>query len=384
MQVANVLLLTAQEDVALRVRAVIESGRTGANLIVCKTVAELKSRLKKAGDGDAGAVALVDIDEDIRQTLHALGKIGSAFPHTRFVVLSGQFSENLVLQAMQVGARHFLRKKALESELPPVLERLISFKPSPSMQMGEVIAVFSCGGGCGATTVAVNLANELRLADAKRTLLVDLDEYYGGVAAHLGLKGDYGVAHVLGREGTIDKDLIETSMTTAGEGLDVLLSPAVAQADSADAMDYGNLLKVLDACRESHDYVIVDAPRLREQAMADLVSVCRVAVVVFQLTVRDVSIAKSRVEFLSECGMARDRILPLANRVRKRGPLLRLEDSQQVIGVKQLYCVRNSWRTAVRCLSRGQPLAQDARRSGLRRDYRKITKKIQQWMAGGE
>jgi hypothetical protein len=118
--------------------------------------------------------------------------------------------------------------------------------------------------------------------------------------------------------------------------------------------------------------------------MADLASVCHLALVVFQLTVRDVSIAKSRVEFLSESGMARDRILPLANRVRKRGPLLRLEDSQQVIGVKQLYCVRNSWRTAVRCLSHGQPLAQDAKRSGLRRDYRKITKRIQQWMTSGE
>jgi pilus assembly protein CpaE len=383
MKPADVLLLTAQEDVAIRVRAVIESGRTGADLVVCTTIAELKSRLKKTGDGQTGAVALVDIDEDVRQTLYALGKIGSAFPHTRFVVFSERFSEDLVLQAMQVGARHFLRKKTIETELPAVLDRLISVKAETAVQAGDVIAVFSCGGGCGATTAAVNLACELHLADAKRTLIVDLDEHYGGVATHLGLKGDYGVAHVLGRTGMIDRDLIETSVTTAAEGLEVLLSPAVAKADSAEAMDYGNLLKVVDACRESHEYVIVDAPRLREQAMADLASVCGLAVVVFQLTVRDVAMAKSRVDFLTECGVARNHILPLANRVRKRGPLLRLEDSEQVIGMKPFHCVRNSWRTAVRCLSHGQPLAQGAKRSGLRRDYRKIIKKIHQRMTAG-
>ncbi len=67
---------------------------------------------------------------------------------------------------MQAGARHFLRKSAIQTELDPVLEHLLSHGPQESTRLGVVLSVFSCSGGCGATTVAINLANELRLARA--------------------------------------------------------------------------------------------------------------------------------------------------------------------------------------------------------------------------
>ena len=42
---------------------------------------------------------------------------------------------------------------------------------------------------------------------------------------------NYGVAHMLNREDAVDRHLVESSVIEYSEGLDVLLSPAVAEAD---------------------------------------------------------------------------------------------------------------------------------------------------------
>jgi Flp pilus assembly CpaE family ATPase len=384
MKSLEVLVLTGAGETATAVQAVLNSCRLEGSVTVCRNALEFKTRMGKHLNGQASRVAVVDIDQNPTEHLFELSRAVTADPKTRFIVVSEKFSEQRVLKAMQAGARHFLRKSAIETELSEVLNKLLSHEGEAGKELGHVITVFSCGGGCGATTTVVNVANELRLATEKPTLIVDLDPHYGGVAAHLGVKGNYGIAHVLARNGTIDKHLIETTTVRSSEGLEVLLSPAIAHEDATKEMNYDNLLRVVDACRESHGYVIIDAPRVPRQVMLNLASISRAAVVVFQLTAGDVSRAKSIVAFLSEHGISQEKILPVANRVRGRGPLLRLADSQDIIGAGSLHRVRNSWRRAAASLNHGRTLAEYARRSGLRRDYRKIAAQLQRWMANGE
>ena len=329
-------------------------------------------------------IVVVDIDANPEHVLFELGKVVTGNPQTRFVVLSRDFDEKLVLQAMQVGARHFLRKSSIESELDKVIESLIVQEDRPSTHLADVISVLSCSGGSGATTVAVNLATELQIATSKSVLVADLDPHYGSVASYLGMKGNYGIAHILNREGPIDRHVIESTMLTYMEGFDVLLSPASAEADKGQPMNYSNLPKALAACRESYRYVVLDAPRLPAQTVADLASVSRVAVIVFQLTVRDVTIAGSLIKSLMENGMAKEQIVPLANRVRRRGPLLRLADSERAIGSSSLMSIRSDWVKAMKSINHGQPLAKMARRSRLRRDFRKLADRVQQLTANGD
>jgi pilus assembly protein CpaE len=380
----DILLLTTDKEIAPGVRAAVEPLAEKATVTLCRDSRDLKSRLSRR-EAEAGPqVVILDIDEDPKRLLFELNKVITGFANLRCVVVSQEFNEDLVLQAMQAGARHFLRKSSIVGDLGLVLISLLASETESTSTMGRVISVFSCGGGCGATTAAVNLAHELHMGASASALVVDLDEHYGSVARFLGVSGNYGIGHVLGRKGTVDKHLIETSVIRAGNGVDVLLSPAVAEADASKPLEYGNLVRVLDACCESHDYVIVDAPRLPRRAMAELASASWAAVVVFQLMVRDVAFAKSVVSFLTAQKMDPDRILPLANRVRKRGPLLRLEDSRRAIGLPSVCCVRNHWRKALKSMTDGRPLGLTARYSGLRRDYRKIAAQVSHWTTNGD
>lgn len=214
-------------------------------------------------------------------------------------------------------------------------------------------------------------------------LVVDLDAHYGAAAASLGLKGRYGIGHILARQGPVDGHLIESTAATYCEGLDLLLSPATAEADTDVSLDYGNLPAALEACREAYDYVLVDAPRVPRAVLADLASVSRLNVIVLQLTVRDVALAGRTVAFLTAQGIGHERIWPLANRVRGRGPLVRLADGQRAIGLHTLHPIRSDWAKVIKSLNRGQLLAEVAHRSRLRRDYRRLAARIHKCTANG-
>jgi len=375
----DVLVVTNESDTAASVQTVLASRTTGERCDVCRNVVELRTRLAKPGSNGVIGAVLVDIDRDGDRVLYELGKLIAVHPGIRFAVLSTDFSERLILQAMQAGARHFVRKNNIAAQLDEVLEHLLSSKVETAAQSGDVISVFSCSGGCGATTVAINLANELHLLTSKPTLIIDLDPYYGSVASHLGIKGNYGIAHVLTREESLDAHFVKTSATRAGDGVDVLLSPAVAPADASVPMNYRNLPKAVEVCREPYRYIIIDAPRASESVTADLASLSHAILIVFQLTVRDVSFARSRISFLNERGIAGDRILPVANRVRKRAPLLRLRESKRAIGLKSFSSIRNDWPRAVMSINQGRPLADVAGRSRLRRDFRRLAEQIRSW-----
>jgi pilus assembly protein CpaE len=382
MKSTDVLLLTQEDQTIAAVRSVLESRAPADTPNVCGTIMDLRTELSRTTNGHSN-IAMVDIDQDPERMLSELSKITRMYPHLWLIVLAKEFNERRVLHAMQVGARHFLRKSAIADELDQVLERLLAQRPEASARSGTILSIFPCSGGCGATTVAINLANELRLALGKRVLIVDLDTHYGAAASYLGLQGRYGIGHVLGRQDPIDRHLIESTAATYCPGFDVLLSPAAAEADRGVNLNYGNLPATLEACRESYDYILVDAPRAPREAMTDLASVSRMNLIVLQLTVRDVAFAGSLISFLTDRGIPRQRILALANRVQRRGPLLRIEDGQRAIGVHTLHPIRSDWARAVRSVNRGQPLADVANRSRLRRDYQRLAVAVQRCMSNG-
>ncbi len=383
MSAARVLLLTPERETLETVRSVLQGHSLADTAVVCDTMMDLRTRLSMEAVHDGPRLAVVDIDREPERILSDLSRISPTYPHVWFVAMSKAFDERHVLRAMQAGARHFLRKNTIATELNDVLERLLLHRPQTATRLGVIVSIFGCSGGCGATTIAINLANELRLARAKRVLILDLDPHYGAVAAYLGLKGRYGLGHVLGRSGAVDGHLIESTAATYCDGLDVLLSPAVAEADANTVLDYDYLPATLEACREAYDYIILDAPRVMRPLMASLASVSRISVLVLQLTIRDVAYAGAAVSFLVAQGVPRERILPLANRVRRRGPLVRLEDSQRAIGIHALHPLRNDWAKVMKSINQGRPLADVVRRSGLRRDYRRLADRIYKCTSNG-
>lgn len=356
--------MTNAPDTADAVTATIGSDNQADELHVCPQLDELVVSLER----DPASAALIDLDPDPEQLLTQLEPIITRFDQTRFVVISDRVDQDMVFEAMHVGARHCLPKEMIGSELNRVLHRLTSNGSSNGYHRGKLITVLCSSGGCGATTIAVNLANELAIADAKPALLVDLDNHFGSVATYLGVNGEYSLADVLDYSGDIDGQLITSTALAYDDQLQVLINPVTVNPTEPAPLQLDQFDLAIDACRKAYPWTVVDAPRAPIEVNAHLGGASRKVLIVSQLRVKDIRVARSMEWALMDHGVARDRIVHVINRYARRHHTLELDDARRALGDVQIQLIRNDFKSAIESYDFGKPLAQIHGRSVLRKD----------------
>ena len=362
-------LVTQEADTARAVAGAVGSHDRLSPVRQCRNLDELMNRFEQ----EPSPVVLVDIDPDPTQMLAGLRPIIDGLGHTRFVVLAGNQDADSVMEAMHVGARHYCVKSSLTSDLTPALQRLIvNGSVQPRQRAGTVVTVLSAGGGCGATTLAVNLAAEVQTLLNESTLLVDLDTQYGAVASYLGANGQYGVADVLARRGEIDPDMIRTTAVAHSNRVDVLLSPASIDFSHPAALRYERLTEFTEACSSAYGCTVIDAPSVSIQVAARLAKTSNLTLIVLQLTVKDVRNARAVLESLTGDGIPPHQLMLVVNRYRRWGEVISIQEAQRALHGVEPRRIRNDFRSATRGINFGQFLDEVAPRSPLRRDVRDL------------
>lgn len=368
MEWANgVLLATTEPRTVEAVAAALESCKPATTARVCRDLTELLGRLERT----SARAALVDIDGEPKKTLAELGPIVTRFPDTRFIVLSKELQNDLMLEAMQAGARHFLVKQSIASDLAGVLKRLASAGRGRAAGRGSVFTVLAGGGGSGATTLAINLANELGLKSASPALVVDMDSTYGAVASCLGLSGDYGLTDVLDHSSHIDDELVVSTALVYSPSLHVLLSPATIGSGDPAPLNYDRLDSALEAFRSAYDHTVIDAARVAPNVAAALASASKATLLVFQMNVKELAAARVILEGLMRRDVPTDGVMCLANRYHRRGWMIQMQEAEKALG-RSVTPISNDFAGALRSINYGQPLAQAAPRSPLRRDLQRL------------
>ncbi|MHC4441595.1 MAG: AAA family ATPase [Planctomycetota bacterium] len=370
----GILVMTNQKEIIHMVESAIKLKNRFAVEDVCWDLQELVAHLERA----PSAAVLVDLDPDPTQMLVSLEPIAKRFANTRFIVLSSSMSDNLVLEAMQVGARHFMTRGSIESELDGVLSRLILNGSAKETLYGKVITVLSTSGGCGATTLAINLANELQLMSSKSSLVVDLDSSYGAVASYLGLHGQFGVADVLARLDKIDPELVRSTALAYSDDLHVLINPVTIDPVSPVALEYPRLYCAIQSFKSAYQYTVIDAPRVPIDVVTNLITASDITLVMFQLTVKDITTTRSLLSAIKSRKVAADRLIPLVNRYHKRRTMITLSEAQKALHMNgtSLRYMSNDYRGAISSLNYGRTLAQTAPRSAFRREIKQLAEEI--------
>ncbi len=266
-------------------------------------------------------------------------------------------------------------KQSMAADLPGVLDRLTApdLKAGPS---GEILTILSASGGCGATTIAVNLGEEVALKQKQPTLLCDFDCAYGAVTSYLGLAPRYGADHVLHYAGDIDGQLIRSTATVHSDRIHVLASPASTKTAAGEPLRFERLEHVLDSARRAYALTIIDAPRLTIQTTATLVAASTTTLLVLQLTVKDLRFARATLDALRDRGIDPASVIPVANRYVKR-QVISLEEAAKALGGIDVVPIRNDYAPAIHGLNFGQTLAEAGPRSSVRRDLQELLAKIE-------
>lgn len=181
---------------------------------------------------------------------------------------------NVFREAIKQGAREFIQypedKQALETALRKhlalVSKMVTQNKPQPTAEealaqqkQGRILAVFAAKGGAGSTTVAANLAYELRQKD-QSVVLFDLDQVFCNSAITLNQKPSYSVGDLADTNADdVDNALIDKIIIKDESGMGVVVgSKSVLDDNAMIAPDL--LERILDYLTAKYAYVIIDLP----------------------------------------------------------------------------------------------------------------------------
>lgn len=242
------------------------------------------------------------MDRDDEENLALMAEIiAQAKAHNIDVILIAEdVSPASLHQLLRKGADEFVPYPLPEGELQEAIDRITlpepapQADPQPSAQLnsgpskeGAVIVVHGLAGGCGSTTMAVNLAWELANASDSATpsvCLLDLDLQYGSVSTYLDLPRRDIVLEMLTESEIIDEDVFAQALISFEDKLQVLTAPS--EMVPLDLVGPEDIQRLIDMARSHFDYVIIDMPKTLVQWSETVLRAAHVYFAMIELDMR--------------------------------------------------------------------------------------------------
>jgi pilus assembly protein CpaE len=286
--------------------------------------------------GDLFAVILSPYPE---RGLEALRKVRH---QTRgFVLAVGPGSDSkLILRALHEGADLFLDEADLESGLEVALSRLQS-KDEAVAPTGRVIGIVAASGGCGASTLAVNLATVLA-REHERCALLDLKPGHGDLAALLDLKPVFTLADLCLNAARLDRTMFEKVLVQHPSGVHLLGSPQLFEGMRVvTAQGVGQALTL---ARKLFPFVVVDLEDCFHEEQVLMVRESGIILLVIRLEFTSLRNTRRILEHLKELKVPQSRVRLVANRYGQPNQLP-LAEAEAALGIKVTHYIPDDPKT---------------------------------------
>ena len=305
-------------------------------------------------------------------------------------------------QLLRTGADEFVPYPLPEGELAAAVERLRK-PPAPPPEAapapgtteegvklsgggdGVLIAVQGLSGGCGATTLAVNLAYELSSVGGDKTppekrpkvCLIDLGLQFGSVATYLDLPRREAVFETLTDIDSMDGESFGQALVSFEEKLQVFTAPA--DILPLDIVGPPEVAKILDVAREHFDYVVVDVPSTLVQWTETVLTEAQVYFAMVELDMRSAQNTLRLKRMLQSEDLPFDKIRFALNRAPKftdlqgKSRVKRMADS---LGIALDLQLPDGARQVMQACDHGLPIASHAPKNPLRKEIVKLANQL--------
>jgi Flp pilus assembly CpaE family ATPase len=243
-------------------------------------------------------------------------------PEVPVIVLSSSDNESLALRMIQEGAQDYIIKSKCNGE---VLSKALRFAAvrqagragnggaAAASDRAKVIGLIGAKGGVGVTTVACNLAVELRRQTNQTTLLADLDLDAGLVGFLMQAESDHSLLDAISTYNfdRLDRSVWGSIIAHGAGGVDVARSPgAFGECDP----DRERLRYVLTLIRAFYHWILLDLGRL-DRSCRSLLDRVDDVLLVTTTSVPALYEAKRVIGALRKAGFEGDRLRLIVNQL---------------------------------------------------------------------
>lgn len=254
---------------------------------------------------------------------------------------------------------------------------------------GNVIAVAQARGGIGATTVAVNLADQLlvrksrfRKDPSNNVAIVDLDLQFGAVGDFLDIDPQEGLMQMATGDVMPDQMWVEQSLAETSGGLSVLTAPADFMP--LQAINAKQVESLIAALRATHDYVVLDLPRALVDWIEPVVAAADEIAIVTDTTVPSVRATRRLMDFYlaDNPGLAIEVIINHEKR-----PMMQAahhKEAARVLEKKFEHWLPHDVKAARAAVDYGKPLSEVSARSDLSKNIGMLARAVAKRLPMGE
>lgn len=315
-------------------------------------------------------------------------KVSSQYPGTGIIMMEESLQEETMHNALFAGAKDVLIKPIEPEKLMNAIYRIHQLqekkvalqqeapqKKVRKSELGQVYTVFSTKGGVGKTFVSINLAASLAKNQEKRVVLVDLDLDFGNAALALNLYPKFTISDIVDDIRHIDSDLIESYLVPHESGIKVL--PANLQQQMNEFINADHIRIIIEALRESFDYVIIDMPARFFETIMPALALADHLLVITTPEISSVRNIKALLVTLKELNFPQSKIRIILNKEDSKGDI-KQKDVEATLNKKVDASIGFDYRRVMSSLNRGVPLVYEYPKNSISKHIDKMRMRIVQ------
>ncbi|HAU21669.1 MAG TPA: hypothetical protein DCS24_03580 [Erythrobacter sp.] len=267
------------------------------------------------------SIVVIEVDPASHNSLERVDRLRSEMPSVP--VIAGLADVDIAT------SRQLLRRGVSDIvALPIALDELVTAISDTAEQIaseidGEVelapfIAVLKSIGGSGSTTVATHLAAQMAadMTEGCRACVIDLDLQSGDVSSFMGCAPRQNLTELMEAGNRLDEELLRAVACETEYGVDVIAAPS--EIVPIEALEFEQLMRIVNMARQQYDVVIVDLPGSFTNWSLSTAFAADQTLIVGTLTISSLRHAKRQLDFLVSMGIPRNQIQIVFNRVEKK------------------------------------------------------------------
>lgn len=302
------------------------------------------------GQNEPPQLVICNLDPNPQESLRKLAAFVRQFPAVSFFVLSQVVEPNLLMEAMHLGVKEFVPLPIVEERFAAGIERVAQLHGMN--KRARIVNVIPTIGGCGATTVACNVAASL--ARSGKTVLIDLDLPRGAVASSFDLRPRFTIADVMDST-TLDRQLLDNALAVHTQsGLAILARPEMPEDTQRVTADgFARLLGILG---RMYDNIVIDSQMSLDPVYSTVLRDADLNAFVIQLNVPSAKNTERFIGSLRRMGIEQNRIKIIVNRYVKKGWDIAPEEVERSLGLKISWLIPNDFKNAIAAINFGEPV----------------------------
>ena len=318
-------------------------------------------------------IVLLALSNDIEQSKSMIQKLSSQ--NINVIVLSANYTTNLVIQTLRAGAKDFLSKPLIKKDFIASINKYNN-EDKKIINNSNIISIFSNKGGIGKTAIATNLAVEFARQTREKVVLVDLNLPLGDVTTFINIKPSISITSAVenathnGAEAVLNacKQYKDTSLYVLAEPI---------YMEESHTMTPTHIYKLFEYLRESFTYMLVDVGTNIDKMNLKILELSDLILLVSIVNLPLIRNCQRCLDLFNNLGYDENKTKIVINRYLENDEI-KTEDVEKVLNQKIYWKIPNNYFAIMSSINKAMPVCELNENSNVTLSFSGLATKLQE------